>query len=646
MTQNINPNEPSSWAGRNALILARSSTSKQQVSIEDQIQHAQRFAAEHGVQIVGQVANAGLSASKTWARDDLKEVKQRKREQDDFDLLLVYDASRWSRGGAEDGIANIRDMGRLGVDVVYTSEPQYEGPMRVMHQAMSLTAANEQARSISKSCTRGFMTAIRAGRALPVTVPPMGIDKLILGPDGTPKHQLRYLMDGTQLMLDPDTQDVLQTFRVGEGKYRKQTADLVTLAPGDPDRLQVAIDILRWRWLDNDGYPSIAARLNRAGTPSPRGGVWSLKAVERAATTEAYIGYVVGNRMTKAIYHRRGETGPEPVEHAVKVRSGGEAPSKTYRPKLDWTYYEVPKLKDLLPEELRELAVKGIEAYWERRAHGHIVKPHKSKHRHSPYILSGILRASDDGRAMRGKTSGSSKKRYYLRPRDLSHPGTKKTQSMYVPADEVEQVVVRALYVALRHAPNLREVVRRAVEAEYGDMADTETRMTRVREKILQKESRFAFILNQLETIGEERVKAILADNRSGLDALQAELKSLEKRNPYTRQQLDDMVDAVVEALPNFAKKLQNTPRAVVNQLVKLFVAKAVIDIDTRKLEVEFRIPEALLHNPQLRSLDGRLAYGASHEASNKNSLPLMKYRIWRLKNESLLWLGVRTPAA
>ena len=83
---------------RRAAAYVRMSTDHQQYSIENQMQVISDYALSRGVKIVRTYADAGRSGLTLHGRDSLRQLISDVRDgRANFDLILVYDVSRWGR---------------------------------------------------------------------------------------------------------------------------------------------------------------------------------------------------------------------------------------------------------------------------------------------------------------------------------------------------------------------------------------------------------------------------------------------------------------------------------------------------------------------------------------------------------------------
>ena len=87
--------------GKRFIALARCSSPGQvDTSIDEQLRLIENFGRENGMRCVDRIT-LGVTGSVPGARTDLDELVRRKKEQDDFDVVLIQDATRLTRSGPQ-----------------------------------------------------------------------------------------------------------------------------------------------------------------------------------------------------------------------------------------------------------------------------------------------------------------------------------------------------------------------------------------------------------------------------------------------------------------------------------------------------------------------------------------------------------------
>jgi len=130
-------------------------------------------------------------------------------------------------------------------------------------------------------------------------------------------------------------------------------------------------------YLSDDGFRTIAHRLNRERVPSPRAKGWSSSAVRVILTNPLYKGEQVWNRSEWIKDHERGKR------------------RRFERPESDWIRQEAPELAIVDPAiwEAVRAAMERKRRGYEWRPHGGLVTTHRGAGHPGParHVLSGLL---------------------------------------------------------------------------------------------------------------------------------------------------------------------------------------------------------------------------------------------------------------
>jgi len=581
-----------------------SSIGQADTSIDDQRRLLDAYARENDMVLVDHVALEGVSGSLPGNRSDISQLIDRKRSRDDFDVLLVQDTSRFTRAGTQHAHRLESELNAAGIEVVYASGAIPAGPVGDLVKSAFAYADQHLAQSISFASARGSMSAILDGRSPHCRRPPYGIDRLYVGPDGSPHHIIRNLPNGTQLKLDPGSRAVIGRFDVNEksgvpNHYIKQKAERIVLVPGDDRHVEVVRQIFRRRFSDNWGAFRIAEELNDAGVPSPTGKKWNTSVIDQILRNPIYLGRGIANRYSRAIYYMRDED--RPIESKIDKRAlydRKSLPQRT-RPESDWHYQEHPQFADLLDPDIKQLAAAKQRAQLDDQASGHSPQPNRDRHRNTSFFLKGILTSRQGNHPMTGITTGkkTSKRRYYRVSRAVTCPDGNRILRRMVPAEPLESLVVEVIRTTLGKLPDLRDRVKQAILAEQrsrqSDERDRKTLETE-RETIRRK----------LELIVDDFDPQARALIQPKLAALQGQLRSIEARiaraaaGPDAGTDTEERIEAVLEAIQHLADLLESAPPATLALLLQSLISKLIVDLETRDVELEIALPAHLDSGP------------------------------------------------
>lgn len=280
-----------------AAVYARMSTEHQQYSTENQCDVIQEYAERHSMEIVRVYTDEGKSGLRIDGRDSLKSlIDDVKSPSRDFEVILVYDVSRWGRFQDADESAYYEYVcRRAGVEVHYCAE-QFTNdgsPVSTIVKGVKRAMAGEYSRELSAKVFQGQCRLIQLGYRQ----------------GGTAGYGLRRVL----VDQNGDAKGVLAM-----GQHKSIQTDRVILQPG-PDE---ETDIVRWIYLqfiaEGRTESEIADGLNARGILTDWGKPWTRATVHQILTNEKYIGNNVYNRVSFKLKKKRVRNAPD-----MLIRSDG-----------------------------------------------------------------------------------------------------------------------------------------------------------------------------------------------------------------------------------------------------------------------------------------------------------------------------------
>src|SRR6266403_1316279 len=153
------PSNPPAIQLRRAAQYLRMSTEHQQYSIANQVAAIALYAAAHGIGIVRSFTDEGKSGTTIKGRTGLQELLDLVQSGSaDFDVILVYDVSRWGRFPDSDEAAHYEFLcKKAGIAVRYCAE-QFENDDSTasnLLKALKRTMAGEYSRELSVKVSAG-----------------------------------------------------------------------------------------------------------------------------------------------------------------------------------------------------------------------------------------------------------------------------------------------------------------------------------------------------------------------------------------------------------------------------------------------------------------------------------------------------------
>lgn len=632
--------------GKRYLALLRCSSKGQaDTSIDDQRKVIDAFAREHGMVRVDEVALEGVSGSIPGLRSDIDLIVDRKMRDDDFEVVIIHDFSRLTRAGAQHASSIRFALGAAGIDLVSATDNIPEGDDGELFAAFIDFANKRHAQSISFGATRGAMSALLDNRSTYCRRPPYGIDRLYLGSDGRPLHIIRNLPDKTQVMLHPETKDVLRTFQSNDGRggpnhYRKQKQDRVALVLGDERQVEVVRQIYRRAHVDNWGAWRIALELNSQGVPSPNGGKWSMATVRHVLLDPIYLGTGIANRYSTAIYNMRSKDCPVATKPSKQELATRKRPAQRIRPREEWHFQSHPALNDLLPLELRELAAARQEAYLGGQAIGRMAKPNRDRHRDSSFFLKEILRSKQGDFSMSGTITGKNY-RYYRVGSAYKTPDPDKSLRKLIPAEPLEKAVLALVQSTLTSTPNLRELIDRQVRAQVDTVARDNLQLEKHYAERETIRKQLTLVMDHFDPAMKELVAEKLGELQAQLRTVNDRIARCELVAPADETAIEQMIDETVAAVSDVGQMMGNAPPALIHRYLRLFVGSLVVDLETKDVDLEIRLPLGAEAEGIPMCLVDKFAYKISNETHCFSTPPIAVFRLmWDKKARQYLTIA------
>jgi DNA invertase Pin-like site-specific DNA recombinase len=261
-------------AGRAAMYV-RMSTEHQQYSTENQADAIRKYADQRNLSIVKTFVDHGKSGLRLASRlaliELLREVASGTAQ---FELILVYDVSRWGRFQDADESAYYEYVcKRSGVFVHYCAEQfENDGSMSsVLLKAIKRSMAGEYSRELSVKVFAGQSRLVELGFRQGGWAG-FGLRRQLLDSEGKIKGLLR-----------PGEQKSIQT-------------DRVVLVPGPEEEVSIVQNIFTLFTTSLTSESGIARLLNEQGLVTDRGSRWTRNVIHTLLTSPKYIGTNIYNR--------------------------------------------------------------------------------------------------------------------------------------------------------------------------------------------------------------------------------------------------------------------------------------------------------------------------------------------------------------
>ena len=267
-----------------AAIYVRMSTEHQNYSTDHQRAKIREYAIGKGIEIVREYVDEGRSGLDIKRRIGLSNlIHDVQSGKADFQLIIVYDVSRWGRFQDVDEAAyHEHTCRRAGIKVIYSGEQFTDDgtPLGALMKSIKRTMAAEYSRELSTKTFNaqcrftefGYKQGGHAG---------YGLRRLAITKDGTPRRILEY------------------------GEAKGAITDRVVLIPGPEHEAAIVRRVYALYLKQKLSESAIAQLLNNQGIASEFGRPWTHSMVNSLLTNLKYCGTLAFNRKSCKLSSRR-----------------------------------------------------------------------------------------------------------------------------------------------------------------------------------------------------------------------------------------------------------------------------------------------------------------------------------------------------
>lgn len=278
-----------------AVGYARRSTDMQERSIPDQKAYVEKWAAENGYHIVRWYVDDAISGTSTKGRNAFECLLTDSENGRDFESIICYDISRFSRGGTNETGYYLHRLNLVGVDVIFAADGIPEGDEGELIQGVKSWQARQYSVKLARDSVRGQLSNILVRRSAPGGPPPYGYDKQHLTPEGEVLRTLRWMGDGRKVEFDPSGKQIRV---VSSNVYvAKAKGDIVRYVPSTPERV-AAMQRMFDLCIQGYGIKAIAERFNNEGVPTMKGSKWNTSNIAMMLRAPVYRGALAYNKRT------------------------------------------------------------------------------------------------------------------------------------------------------------------------------------------------------------------------------------------------------------------------------------------------------------------------------------------------------------
>ena len=520
----------------------RRSTDRQEQSIGDQRKAIERYAHEHGFEIVAWYEDDAISGTTADERAAfLRLIEDAKAPDCPFRFVLVYDVKRFGRLDNDEAGFYRFQLRRAGVEVVYVSEGFNGDDTDDLVRPVKQWQARQESRDLSRVTIRGLLSRCDGGW-WNGGLPPYGYDLAYFAGDGRFLMTVRYQPDCSKLVLDEDGNTVREVPRGDSLTF--SNSDRCRLVPSAPERVKVVRNIFNWYVHDGLGFKGIADRLNQQGLPSPRAGSWSshhgpkwaMTTIRDMLLNPAYVGDLVWNRLTSAKFHR--------IEKGRAVaRKGIPGKGLEQNRREDWVV--VPDAHPALISRSLFEEAQSKRAARRERSGCHTYRGGRGAT--SSYLLSGLIRCRRCGHNWQGYTTrkgrkkldGTQVKTHYYACNGYIAKGTSCCGRAVIPQDFIEGWVLEQIGKIVGEYMDAggQKKLRRMIEQEVRGTGDGDgSQLTALRQRKADIESTIDNLLDNITPTNRDYVDRRIEKLRDEMVALERQEAALNEQQDRERQ--------------------------------------------------------------------------------------------------------------
>ncbi len=603
------------YRGSGYANLLRTSTDYQSISIGDQGLVCNAYARDLGMFHSFDKVAEGVSGSQTLDRWDLDDLVEAKLNGGDFDVVLVHDYSRLTRGGIEHAQDVKKRLAKVGLVVLSATEELPDGDEADLLESFYHYKNRIYSKNLSTTTTRAKKSALMNARHPTASTTPFGFDRLYITADGKPTLRIRTLSHGRKVKLDPVTFEVRGYIEPKEDgkcpKHAKQADEQSVLVPGEQPRIDLMNRIYKEYWIDGLSLTKITSYLNLDSSFKPfKADRWHEHTVHRMLMNPIYLGEPTACKMSKGWFTKIGvvDERPIPVKHNIAKLEDKNLKSvpQVKRPKNEWLvpqshkHYAHPVL--ISDPEVWRVAKEGQDKFWQRWDANRSNEANRDRHKESRYFLKKLLHSKQGNYPMVGRTTSQQKERihrYYRINESENFARRGDVLRKQIPADQLEKAVLGVIRETLSAHNRLGALI----DEHVGQLSTTKSRQPQDRTALENEEKKLTRRRTLFyETAGEGNEDDV--ELKETIQKINMQLAEVRRKLAWAKRSGDRVVvdaagirDGVLSQIASIVDKLDCLSMQHLRRLVNLLCKNMSIDLITRQLDFEIGLPSWAMAN-------------------------------------------------
>lgn len=525
-----------------AVGYARASTDLQDGSIPQQKQAIEKWAKENAFKVIEWFEDEGRSGTNYNNRPAFMRMVHRAENSPNFEYILVYDESRWGRGGnpRHSNYWKVHfEFHKVIVRIINSQSKQENDIGSYVVEVVESAEASEYSKKLSRSTLRGC------------------IDNALKGYSngGTAPYGYR------RMAINKETGEIVRELQ--QGDYRRDREEKVVWDVGDETEVRTVQKIYELKSLGY-GYRSIANQLNTEKISCPQRGkwrnknqLWSSGTIQSIITNPSYCGDRVYNRH------------PLSKKRVKEANVLGKTKDRWISDEYEWSVR-----KDAHPPIVsRELFV---EANHTQQKVGRV----NQHHYESPYLLSGLVKCDHCGFNYQGQSYTRQNKFYYVDGGNMNK-GKSVCDRLSIRKEKLEGFVLDLMKESLpfsKATKRFEEMISEYLKKRTGKNGELEAIIKSLKNNeqkmqnllsLVEKGIGLETVLERIKTLERERIKI---DNEK-LKAEQLSLKHIDVKN---------VSRLAAKFLLDFEKRFDKVPIQEKKEMIRQVVLGVRVNPETR----------------------------------------------------------------
>jgi DNA invertase Pin-like site-specific DNA recombinase len=570
----------------------RRSTDRQEQSLGDQQTAIERYARDHGLEIVRLYKDDAISGTSTNGRVAfLQLLEDAQSDSRDFRTVLVYDIKRFGRVDTDEA-GHYRYLFRTqGVEVVYVAEGFQGNSTDALILSVKQWLGREEVRDLSKVTIRGLLSLSEGGWWMG-GMPPYGYDLLYHDATGKPYQKVRFMPNGEKHIYSKEG-TLIRILPPGQ-RLTSAKSDRARLVPSASDRVTTVRRIFEMYADLGMGLRAIASRLNEdnipsAGCANPRvnpDAKWGLSSIRGILTNSAYTGDLTWNKKSQGKFHRIANGQATKRETTLGRQVQQNAPQ-------DWIM--IPNAHEaLIPRDLFRRAQS-------RRSEERSSKDNfrRGRGKNSPFLLTSLLVCQHCGFKLQGFTGHTGYRRASDGTESLSYSyvcggyrskGKSTCRRYWLRRDPFENFILERVEKRLRKFLKRggEEMLRRFIAEEIlAKTPDPAEEIAKLKGDLTTMQDEADRLLDIATPANRDFVDERLGKIRARRRDLEARLADLE-RVDYQPVDVEAATADALAYLAKFREVLQEGALEQRKEFLRGFVAEIGIDPDKARGTITF----------------------------------------------------------